>query len=676
MMGNILKYEFIKLAKRRSIIIIIAIAVLFNIYVFYRDDFSKWFNEEYYKTENAEYIDGYEEFRENINSQADRLLTVSIFGITDSFSKENILKTVKDYDALGKVTLSDDTTPFAKSVSGYTAINIFIALAAIVITYAVYGSEDVKSEKSLALSTTGGRKYLIKIKMLTTIIWTVIIAVIMMASVFIMAAIKYGISDLSASIQSLQYFQLCTAAISIGGFLIRFCLIKLLGAVVLSVLLSFIFTLFDNAGIAGIVSALIVGAEYIAYTVLETSSPFACVKFLNVFSVLDSGNWYSYYLNLKMFGRAVDGNTSRLLFSLILIILSVTGVFLLSKKSAAIRFRIKLDKLVFMCRRFVVSKIVRLPLGLQEFVRIFFNGAMWIVIVLTVMVGVNKLQSFDDGIYDYGKAAYSIALKDMEGVFTPDILKFYDEKKQEDILYQNASYVMDQQVTFCIEQYGKIDDIGIINNYFVEEFTSNPYDDIDLIIYFILLITPVLAVIFAGDYRNGMRKLIRVNANGGKVFFRKKYAIGIIFIVFAAVCIYGSFYCNIFREYKNLHTEVAVQSMYYFQNAGYTMTVKGFIILTGIYTAIGLIAGGVIIMMLSIFVKRSFITIVASAAFFFIPALLKKAYIDVGYFGLNPVALVRNMSTVSLAPVMIYLLILVAIAVLMTVVGYRKYERE
>lgn len=109
---------------------------------------------------------------------------------------------------------------------------------------------------------------------------------------FIINTFLYGSTDLSVNIQSISEFRNCTLTVTAGQFLILFAFAKIMGTFVISSFLALVFIIFSSSATMYLTGLVIIGAEYLLYTLIGQNSFLNLLKYINIFYILDGGNFW------------------------------------------------------------------------------------------------------------------------------------------------------------------------------------------------------------------------------------------------------------------------------------------------------------------------------------------------------------------------------------------------
>lgn len=83
------------------------------------------------------------------------------------------------------------------------------------------------------------------------------------------------------------------------------CICKIMGTFVISSFLALVFIIFSSSATMYLTGLVIIGAEYLLYTLIGQNSFLNLLKYINIFYILDGGEFFGSYLNLNIFSNAV-----------------------------------------------------------------------------------------------------------------------------------------------------------------------------------------------------------------------------------------------------------------------------------------------------------------------------------------------------------------------------------
>lgn len=269
----------------------------------------------------------YDEYLNNIELEAQRMTSVSIFADKNSFSYRNISKTPAAYEQVrGTVPVfapSDGVLLATDNVSS-DLLALFVILAAV--TAIIYQDRE-NGLTALIKPLKYGRAKLALSKIITIFVVALICEILFFGADTIVGAMRFGLGDLSRPVQSLSGYIGCNLTINVIGFMSLTYAVKLFSYVLISLILEAMFTRLKNttAYIAIIAAA---GIETALYLFIDANSAFSLLKRINLVSFICSSRLFVTYSNINLFGLPVN-----LLWAVgtSLVVLILAGVYAVCK---------------------------------------------------------------------------------------------------------------------------------------------------------------------------------------------------------------------------------------------------------------------------------------------------------------------------------------------------------
>lgn len=261
-----------------------------------------------------------------------------------SFSRENILRTISDYEyQLGtEITLvsSKGIRLFSNSLLT-DALALFFTLA---LVGSLFFEEKQNGLLPLIKATPAGRlkTALAKLGALATAI--TLIGICLYGTNVIFFHFRVGYGELGRSIQSALPFMGSILDLSMGGYIGMFILNK--GSVLLltGLIASLVALLVKNAAIIYLTIVALFGLGGLLFYTLPSASGFNAFKYLNLWGFFQSETLLGSYFNLNVGGFAVNLHTAAswtLLLLLLLFFVLVLLVFCQVKKTQTAMWRFK-----------------------------------------------------------------------------------------------------------------------------------------------------------------------------------------------------------------------------------------------------------------------------------------------------------------------------------------------
>ena len=276
--------------------------------------------------EETEYIQNFHSSIENIITQADSMSGISIFAQTDSFSSRNLEQTKEDFLELLWISPILFENEFLIAFFSDTTQNyiVFICIAILAFVLIDEKKQGTQGLRCIIFASYHGRSHFVLHKIMALGIWTILLNLICLGTMFIASCIWFGqnpIPYMEYPIQSLSIFANLHLKLDIGSFLLIYILYRCflffgIALFVWTILYCIHNILFSVAtiGMFGIVT-------YVLYQLIESNHPWNVLHYCNPWYLLsDSGcTIFIEYKNLNIMGQAINKNI--IIFCILIIIL-------------------------------------------------------------------------------------------------------------------------------------------------------------------------------------------------------------------------------------------------------------------------------------------------------------------------------------------------------------------
>ena len=651
-------------------------------------------------SQQIEYINSYPDFISEMYDRAKVQSASSIFGDENSFSYKNLYKTAEDYSGLKDTKLrlvnSDSLTATVK----YGLTDFFVIAVVLLICIYLFGYERDKGLYSLIRCTKFGRLKTIIAKLAVLFVLSAVVPVLFILSDFIVNTFLYGSTDLSVNVQSISEFRNCTLSVTTGQFLLLFALAKIIGILVISSLLALVFICFSSSAAMYLTGLGAVGAEYLLYTLIGQNSFLNLLKYINIFYILDGGDFFGSYLNLNIFSNALTS---------VPIVLAVFGaVFVLCTVFSCIVFckRNQQKKANVFSKLFekLKSRFYRINGSTSvlkgEIFKFSVQNKMAVVLVLLVLFAV--VSSFGTVRYPYSEvsdADYKAYMEYLEGDITPEKETYISEQQEyfaglrqrlDEIavngeLSESTKQAMSKSIENILnskgvafervsDQYSRLLELkeSGVNARFIDEniystFVSSKtreWNDFALLCLVLLIAVPY---VFSVEYKNGMINLIRPTRNGKTKLFVRKIAVLLLFTLLSFIAAYLPYLIRFISTYGA--NSFATPIVCIFENLqDSAFSVMGAMIVNLLCSLLLALAVVSVIAALSIITESNMFTMVLSTVLIIIPclAVYSAESVRIGY------CIANN----CVAALIVVCVISVAISVIMTVIAELKFTKS
>lgn len=193
-----------------------------------------------------DYIDGYDEYINDMQSRVDNQLSFSIFAKPGTFAYKNIEQTPLDFQKLKGTELKVGNNTFVEQSTQFKITDYLLLVVMVVVTIILFCVEKEKGLYPLVRSTKKGRVATIVAKLSVVLVVTLISAILFYLYNVLISGFYFGFGDMSRSIQSISLFINCSLKISIKEYLALWILGKGLSLCTLSLMVSLGFVAFKT----------------------------------------------------------------------------------------------------------------------------------------------------------------------------------------------------------------------------------------------------------------------------------------------------------------------------------------------------------------------------------------------------------------------------------------------
>lgn len=258
-------------------------------------------------TAQYEYLLGYDDYLEKIDADAAKLQSVSLFADPDSVAYQNTVKTAEDFHAMDGVSVSMGhdlavTEVFADKWADYSIVIL------ICVVCGLFVAERKEGLWPMIYAAPGGRWTLVckRIGILFVAAWIGTVLIVG-SKILLCGWVFHGLGEWDRLLQSIPMFQNVPTPLTIGQFWTLYIAVKALGAFWIGLVLWAVLSAISNLGLALTAAGLLMGLEF-ACTAIPSSSMFAVLRYVNVFSYVDFIPVFSRYLNIAVFGSLISGS--------------------------------------------------------------------------------------------------------------------------------------------------------------------------------------------------------------------------------------------------------------------------------------------------------------------------------------------------------------------------------
>lgn len=253
------------------------------------------------------YLLGYEAYLDKIDADVEKLQAVSLFSDPDSPAYQNTVKTAADFGAMRGVELTPGhdlavTSFFQDKWADYSVLILMCVVCGL------FMAERKEGLWPMIYAAPGGRRRLAckRVGLLFTAAWLAAVLIVG-TKILLCGWVFHGLGEWDRVLQSIPMFRNVPTPMTIGEFWLLYLTVKALGAFWIGLVLWAVLSSIANLGLALGAAGLFWGVEF-ACTAIASSSMFAPLRYVNVFSYVDFGTVFTRYLNISVFGGLVSGS--------------------------------------------------------------------------------------------------------------------------------------------------------------------------------------------------------------------------------------------------------------------------------------------------------------------------------------------------------------------------------
>lgn len=561
--------------------------------------------------------DGHPEYLESVDAAAENMKTMSFFSAENSFNYRNIIKTQEEFSKLGTENVTSGRSKGVLMAVRFGASDILMILLILLFSVKLITSERERGYFPLLRASANGRVRLGAAKLPALIISAAAAAFVLYGSGIAAGAALYGLGDIDRGIQSVYGFFSCGEPISVGMFLLKFMLTKLLFCTAFSAAV-FMLSALPVGSAAGYTFVLAFAAgETALYYAVSPTGIFAPLRQINLTATADSAVLIGKYLNINFFGFPINGAVVAVFASLIFAaVCGAAGIAAFSGK-------------VFERKRSVKKGLLsgrNTSLAAHELYKSFVGGKA-ILILLAAAAAVTVLQKPVKPYYkDVSDYIYYSHISKIKGEYTDEKTEYVNseleaayfdfteqskfKRKALERLAQHAEYLKENGGYFVKDMgYRMLTGDGIVRF----------YDRIAAAVKTLFLIFAA-AYSYSAEQRSGAIMLLRSSPCGkARTFFRKMLAMAVCSLLILAI-FDGSRIFNVLNAWGTGLFTAPACSMEHLSSV--SMPIVLYVILTEIMRLIGMLIVSAAAFFISCRVKGYSASVILSAAVFVVPPVL------------------------------------------------------
>lgn len=436
-----LKYEVIKLAKKKMFLVLTALLLVANLFTVYirekeTPEFAYVFEQRaqyqaflageetadssgYYTQEREQqeqYIASYPDFIEGMAARAEQMGSVSVFSDPDSYVYRNLLKTCRDFQKMNQRELKLDNCFGIRSFCEYSFGVIFMLIFLAVLTYEVIFYERDRNLMLLLKGTRRGYVPTAAAKLAVMLSAAALYTFVQESLTFLMYGILYGYGDVNRLIQSVSLFRNCPHLLTVAEAALFIFVIRAAVAVFFAVLFFCIGMCMKNQSAAavcsmGVTALLFFGAR----------KPSACI---NPFYCWDMERMLGEYYNLNLAGMPIGKEICITIAWAVFVLLIGTCGILAYTRTCQIKEESRIESFLRWLRGKMAFLHRSRSLLYYEFYKILIQQKKVLLVLLLLVVGIQEVRSvFGTQYYANAQgAAYHYYINQYGGKITEETL--------------------------------------------------------------------------------------------------------------------------------------------------------------------------------------------------------------------------------------------------------------
>ena len=564
-----------------------------------------------------EYIKKYPEDMKQIQTNAQQLMTFSIFSDKNSFTYNNIVKTGKDFEKVADVSLYLVNNKAAGSFVNYYYTFYFALIMMVFIIYGLSGERD-NGMWGIVHSAGSGRLRLALHRLFIIAGSGVVITAGLYFTTFAAALLSLllygGAGALNAPVQSIQAFERFAMPMSQIGFVLYNYVYSALAVVVLSVALWTVFVVNRKRNHALILTGVVVGLEVLMYYRIGLHSIYSAFKQINIVRLMKVNAVISTYANRGR-GSFVISESAIMFWALMVILVvsvavAVVGtVFMRPSQGKNVLTRLT-DKLYAGYQHIFAN----VPVVFKELHKLLVTSRGFTVIVVLLLVVMYFIS--------YGKMAFSDNSRERDRIYLEkggadysQISALIDERRADYMQavqksmeaseqYENGEIGIDElsqinsTVSIYASRYAAVREFEQKQEYLenLKEETGidgymmsdRGYEEIfgkygkarETVLLMALLVSVVLIVSENIGIETSTGTKYIVNAASGKNTVKvKRIVASLVLCIVLYVLVYGIDMIHLRSYYGMPYTDAPLMSLTFMRDCGFYITVGTFMII-------------------------------------------------------------------------------------------------
>ena len=630
----------------------------------------------------TDYLAGYHNWLNTIQKNKDNMLAFPIFNDPDSFSGRNIIKTAEEFEKLQGVDLTLGADGAIDALMSFPPADYFLLV--ILLLFGIsFLEERKKGLWSVVHAAPNGRLHLAVHR--TAILFGVSVCGVLAlygGNLVIGFSLYGGIRDLGRALQSVELLGRLPMLGTVGGFLVRYFLLRIAAAFFVGLLLWLLLTAVNNVKYTIIVAAGVLVAEYSLYTFLPVQSGLNGLKYFNLFTYISLSDLYTNYLNIDLFGYPLGIRSISQLALLPLCLLLATVCILIHchKKPAA-------GKDLLGRVAYGINTVTDMGLRHLRLFGMELHKTLWIqkgVVIIALFVYLTVGLSFTANIPMFNPAEMTAQqyTAELAGEITDDIFARMDaieaeldrtiaEYEDAKLAYENGE-IADNQLNVYAYHAGtartnkeglervrsraeKLFELGAAKGFTPWLIEQMPFESVygtaaqsnqhRAAVVAVLALTLLLAGSMAYERQSGMTFVLGAVPRGRGVLLIRKILVAALVSTAVWATVYGMELYTLISDFTIQTWNVPVQNLSMMTHFPILCDIKGWLVILYGCRLLALFCGAILALLVSSSVKRVEIAYIAGCGIMLIPSLL-YAYVGIEIF--RPLAYITSVETMPL----------------------------
>lgn len=595
--------------------------------------------------DNIAYTDNFSKDIENKMSNAEGVLSSSLYAGKYNFGRLNTIKGLYDMETVKDMEVSLSNTTAIEKLMEFKELPLLCVLMILVLVMA-FIEERSNGMWDMVHAGANGRFRLAVKRCFIILLTSVFVSFLVNSIVYgIYLTVYGGSADLGNAIQSSGMFNMFMLPVSILQFFVLYCLSSAMGLFCIGLLMLLIMMRINSNKVAILIMVGVYAAEFILYNSITSDSAVSFLKYINIYNVIMVSRSVMVYENWGFDGFITDSATSTMIMAGMLILVCIAAVIYVNVRGKRRKNRIlsKIYDTVSMNFQRIFAKVPSLGMEIHK-THISQNGLIIFLAAVYLIAGCKIYRGVDysgDNVYidnfyeQFGgyvpneeiEAYVSVERKNMERLKKDSEGYSYDLQQLEssiktmesDIAY--AKKVKDERRINAVIMNPKT-----YNDVFGERLYANQ-ENINLICLFAIILTAAGA--FSYERKCGMYQLGRTCSNRKKVWLNKAGTILLTtFIIWLVSMVLN--WVNIADVYDFNQLSAPIQSLMQFEKFPFEISIGAYIVFCQIFRLVLLTSISFVVLSLSIYLK--YIMAIVVSVLLLIPYILYLFDIKIMYY--------------------------------------------